>query len=223
MRKIKCILFHSLLLIVLMSCQTSSKSDDQTIRWWSEEERQLVLSELDRTTSELRTEIEDLSEDQWNFREQPVRWNIGEIVEHLEMQNQLHFREISVIANSPQYLEYRKIVQDGDEYFTKYATDTIKGQANWFLQPKGKFATKEATESAFYLARGKLREYVEATQADLRKQFTFRSPMYEKNLSELTIRDVRDLHQLLLTGIAHTDRHLRQIRNIKLHEEYPVN
>ena len=210
-------------LALLVSCQTSTETENDTARWWTETERQLILSELDRTTGELREEIEELSEDQWNFREEPDRWNIGEIVEHLEMQNQLHFREISVIANSPQHLEYRKIVEGGDGYFTKYATDTIKGQANWFLQPKGKFGSKAAAESAFYLARGKLRDYVESTQADLRKQFTFRSPMYEKDLSELTIRDVRDLHQLLLTGIAHTDRHLRQIRNIKKHESYPDN
>ncbi len=223
MRKIKYLISGLILLILFTSCQTSTKNTDQVARWWTEEERQYILSELDRTTSELRAEIEDLSIAQWNFREQPDRWNIGEIVEHLEMQNQLHFREISVIANSPQHLEYREIVQGGDSYFTKYATDTIKGQANWFLQPKGKFTSKEAAESAFYLARGKLREYVESTQADLRKQFTFRSPMYEKDFSKLTIRDVRDLHQLLLTGIAHTDRHLRQIKNIKTHEEYPGN
>ncbi len=218
METIKYLTIYSLATLVLLSCQTSVEN---TERWWTEEERQFILSELDRTTSELKTEIEELSDDQWNFREQSDRWNIGEIVEHLEMQNQLHFREISVIANSPQHLEYRRITLGNDGYFTKYATDTIKGQANWFLQPKSKFSSKEAAESAFYLVRGELRKYVETTQADLRKQFTFRSPMYEKSLSELTIRDVRDLHQLLLTGIAHTDRHLKQIRNIKAHERFP--
>ncbi len=209
-----------LILILLISCQSTNDNSNEEGQWWTKEERQLILSELDRTTEELKTEIENLSDEQWNFRGGDG-WNIGEIVEHLEMQNQLHYREISVIANSPQHLEYRKITEGGDDYFIKYATDTIKGQAGWFLTPKGKFNSKKAAESAFYLARGKLREYVETTPADLRKQFTFRSPMYEKDLSELTISDVRDLHQLLLTGIAHTDRHIEQIRNIKAHDDFP--
>jgi len=206
---------------LLFACSNQPQSEIEVGRWWTEQERQLILSELNRTTGELRSEIEGLTQSQWYFREETDRWNIGEIVEHLEMQNQLHYREIAVIANSPQYLEYRTITKGQDGHFTKYATDSIKGQANWFLQPKGKFSTKEAAEEAFYTARGKLTEYVEKTDADLRKQFTFRAPMYEKTISEVKIGEVRDLHQLLLTGIAHTDRHLTQIRKIKTHAQFP--
>ncbi|MEP1095095.1 MAG: DinB family protein [Cyclobacteriaceae bacterium] len=213
--------FYLYLLPLLAACSTQPKNEVEIGRWWTEQDRQLVLSELNRTTSELQGEIEELSLSQWYFREEANRWNIAEIVEHLEMQNQLHYREIAVIANSPRYLEYRAITEGKDGHFTKYATDSIKGQANWFLQPKGKFSSKEAAEAAFFTARGKLIEYVEKTEADLRKQFTFRTPMYEKEVSEVKIGEVRDLHQLLLTGIAHTDRHLTQIRNIKKHRKFP--
>lgn len=210
------VLFISLLLLI--GCIPPNK---ETERWWSEEERSAVLNELDRTTDAIRIEIENLSPAQWTFRESPDRWNIAEIIEHLEMQNQLHYREISIVQNSPQALEYRVITAGNDEYFTKYATDTIKGQANWFLQPKGKFISKNATEDAFYLARSELRKLVVNTDADLRKQFTFRAPAYQKDIEEVKIGEVRDLHQLLLTGIAHTDRHLDQIRMIKVHPQYP--
>lgn len=207
---------HSMvLLLLIIGCSQPSE------RWWTEEERQLILSELDRTTDELRSEIEQLTEEQWNFRETPDRWNIGEIVEHLEMQNQLHYREISIVLNSPQHLEYRKITKGQDDYFIKYATDTIQGQANWFLRPKGKFASKQAAENAFYLAREELTKLVETTDVDLRMQFTFRAPAHKKSVDQFRIGEVRDLHQLLLTGISHTDRHLRQIRELKLHPAYP--
>ncbi|MEP5612794.1 MAG: DinB family protein [Cyclobacteriaceae bacterium] len=208
---------------LLVACSGNTPKTTEDDRWWTEQERLWILGELNRTTGELQNEIERLSQAQWYFREEESRWNIGEIVEHLEMQNQLHYREIAVIANSPQYLEYRTITKGQDGYFTKYATDSIKGQANWFLQPKDKFLSKEAAEEAFYTARGKLTEYVEKTKADLRKQFTFRAPMYEMEISEVKIGEVRDLHQLLLTGIAHTDRHLIQIRNIKKHKGFPTN
>ncbi len=211
--------FLSIIMAFIAGC--NNQLDNQTQRWWTEEDRQLILSELNRTTTELKSEIDSLSTDQWSFREDSDRWNIGEVVEHLEMQNQLHYREISIILNSPQHLEYRIITKGEDGYFTQYATDTSKGQANWFLQPKGKFKSKEAAEEAFYLARKELSKLVRTTTVDLRKQFSFRVPANEKKIDEFKIGEVRDLHQLLLTGIAHTDRHLRQIRRIKSHPSYP--
>ncbi len=216
-------LFHYWLIVFIVGCTSGTASDSSSERWWTEEERQLIISELNRTTEELKLEIDSLTERQWYFRESPDRWNIAEIIEHLEMQNQLHYREISVVMNGPQQHELRAITVGKDQFFTKYATDTIKGQANWFMVPVGKFCTKAAGEQAFYLARGKLTELIQGTTIDLRKQFTYRSPIQNKDVNELKIGEVRDLHQLLLTGIAHTDRHLTQIRNLKKHGNYPID
>lgn len=200
---------------------SSSGQSSDTDRWWTEEDRQLIIDGLNRTTEALRLEIENLTDEQWNFREAPDRWSIAEIVEHLEMQNQLHYREITAVSNAPQYLEFRTITGGQDQYFSNYGTDTTRGKAQWFLEPLGRFCSKEEGENAFHRARGKLVEFVEKTEIDLRKQFTFRTPVAGKDISALRIGQVRDLHQLLLTGIAHTDRHLRQIRNIKQHQDFP--
>ena len=207
--------------ILFLCCQVSEQADPSTQDiWWTREDRQLILAELDRTTSALMTEIENLSEMQWHFREEKGRWSIAEIVEHLEMQNQLHYREISVISKSPQYPQYRAITAGQDGHFIKYATDTIKSDAKWFLQPRGRYDSIEAGWSAFYLARNELRKFVANTDVDLRKQFTFRIAVQGKDIKDISIGEVRDLHQLLLTGIAHTDRHLAQIRNLKNHPDF---
>lgn len=206
--------------IVLTTLGCDEQADDKSI-WWTDEDRQLILNELQRTTDELLTELSGLTEIQWNFRESNDRWNIGEIIEHLEMQNQLHYREISVTSKAPQYLKFRAVTKGQDEYFTKYATDATPGEAQWFLEPLGRFRTKAEGENAFLRARGHLQEFVAETKVDLRKQFTFRVEVEDKSVDELSIGQVRDLHQLLLTGIAHTDRHLRQIRAIKTHNNYP--
>ena len=189
--------------------------------WWSEEDREYILSELQRTTSEIKTEIDLLTEAQWNFRESTDRWSIAEIIEHLEMQNQLHYREIYAVGNAPQYIQYRVITEGKDQYFKEYASDPTPGKAQWFLEPLGRFCSKEEAAYAFYRAREKLTEFVAQTDIDLRKQFTLRVPAENLEISEIKIGQVRDLHQLLLTGIAHTDRHLRQIRKIKEHVDYP--
>lgn len=199
-----------------------SPAEEASERWWTNADRTYVLSELNRTTNEIRAEIDSLSLDQWNFKEEPERWSIAEIIEHLEMQNQLHYRELSVTSLSPRHVKYRKITEGNDAYFVKYATDTIKGQASWYLEPKGKYKTEEACKKAFYKARGEITSFVEKTDIDLRKQFTFRVPVEGKAISQIKIGQVRDLHQLILTGIAHTDRHLTQIRRIKTHPNYPT-
>ena len=211
-------LIFGVLLCITACLEYSTGKSEQ---WWTNQERQYIIDELNRTTEELRLEIESLSETQWFFKEDPDRWSIAEIIEHLEMQNQLHYREIAVISKSPQMPEYGKITQGQDYHFVKYATDTIKGTASWFLEPLGRFCTKESGENAFYRARGNLLKFVEQTDVDLRKQFTFRASTNNMKFETIQIGQVRDLHQLLLTGIAHTDRHLSQIRTIKSNPNFP--
>lgn len=166
-------------------------------------------------------EIETLTEDQWVFADDTSRWSIAEITEHLVLQNLLHYRELSVAARSPQHIEFRVITDGMDDFFTRYATDATKGKAQWYLQPLGKYESVEIGKSAFSKARRELIRFVSETKADLRKHFTYRTPVEDAYISELKIGQVRDLHQLLLTGIAHTDRHLRQIRQIKAQIDYP--
>lgn len=212
--------FQSLLLLFLIIAACKPGTDTVNEPWWTDNDRQRILSELDRTTELLRELTAELTEAQWQFRESPDRWSIEEIVEHLEMQNQLHFRETSVVANAPQYVQYRQITEGQDDHFTSYATDATSGQSQWFLEPLGRFQANDAL-AAFSRARGGLRTLVETTVVDLRKQFTFRTPVEGKALSEIQIGQVRDLHQLLLTGIAHTDRHLNQIRRVLEHPDFP--
>jgi len=211
------ILNSTLLLGFLMSCVPN----DSTLEWWTQEDRQYVLAELNRTTAEIKNEIKDLTQAQWDFKENADRWSIGEIIEHLEMQNQLHYREITTASKAPQYLQFRAITEGEDAHFTNYSTDSVLGTASWFLEPLGRFRTLKEGDYAFNKARGELIKFVEETHVDLRKQFTFRVPVEGRSISSLSIGEVRDLHQLLLTGIAHTDRHLRQIKNLKLHPGYP--
>jgi hypothetical protein len=160
-------------------------------------------------------EIQDLSDIHWNFRESPERWSINEIVEHLEIQNELHFRQMIAVSNSPQMPQYITVVKDWDFHFTKYATDTLKRQAKWFLEPIGRFCSKEESVHAFNRTRAHLIEFVKNTKVDLRKHFSFSKKIDGKSLDEIKPKEIFDLHQLLLLGIAHTDRHLIQIKSIK--------
>ncbi len=215
--------------VFIFSCNNSSENSPTKPtsptttqeKSWTEADRTYILHELDRTTEALMKEIDDLAMDQWFFREDPSRWNIAEIVEHLAVQNELHYREISAISNAPAMPQYLAITTGKDNHFQKYANDPAKSQAKWFLHPIGRYGSMRQSKNAFLRARDGLRDFVEATEVDLRLQFTFRNGAGNKLIDKLTIGDVRDLHQLLLTGIAHTDRHIAQIKQLKKHKSFP--
>ena len=50
---------------------------------WTEADRQYTLDNLKRTRDDLVKETENLTAEQWKFKESPERWSIAEIVEHL--------------------------------------------------------------------------------------------------------------------------------------------
>ena len=113
----KNIIIFILFCISIIACDSTNSKKNSEGRWWTEDDHQLIISELNRTTNELSVELENVTDDQWNFREDPTRWSIAEIVEHLEMQNQLHFREISVMSNAPHNLKFRPITEGKDVFF----------------------------------------------------------------------------------------------------------
>ena len=205
--------------LCILACGEKAKQDP--IRWTTEE-REYIISELKRTSAELEGEIHGLTVLQANWAPDGS-WSIKEIVAHLEMQNQLHFREINVTSMAPSHPEFAKITDGNDGYFIKYATDPKMGKSKWFLNPVGKYDSLPQAWQGFKIAREELILFVKDTKADLRSKFTYRVPVQEKKLDSIKIGEVRDLHQLLLTGIAHTDRHIQQIRKLKSRPEFPAN
>ena len=212
--------FAYALLFTLFAC-SQNNIPSQTEVWWTPEDRAYLISELNRCTSEISSELHLLTIEQWHFKEADDRWSIAEVIEHLEMQTLLHYRDVTVAARGPQQPEFRAVTEGNDAYFTDYATNTTPGQAEWYVEPIGRFENKQIGETAFYTTRRQIIAFVQETEADLRKKFTFRVPVQGKRIDKLEVGDVRDLHQVLLLTIAHTDRHLQQIKNIKKHPDYP--
>lgn len=213
---------------MLPSCNSSKKiitDPDITnkIQLWESTDRSFLIKGLTRTKKELINEIQNLSEKEWNFKEEENRWSISEIVEHLEVQDELYFREIFLTTKTPQSDKYIDIVKGKDSEFLKYAVDTAKGQSGWTLAPIGRYCDKESAMNSFNRTRNYIIQFVEETELDLRRFFTFRKYLDDGGLADVRLWDVRDLHQLLLTTIAHTDRHLRQLRKVKTHPNYPNN
>ena len=202
---------------LLGGCQTIPE-DKPLPKQWTEKERELLLTELEGTRKELLRQIDTLNERQWFFRSDSQSWSVAEVVEHLDLQENMHYREVYIISQTPQNLEHLGKTKKNDSLVSAYATDPQKGVADWYVQPRGRWCGKRSAVAQFNRTRDQMLEFVKTTDADLRMQFTYR-----KKVPKNDFRRVRDLHQIILTTIAHTKRHIHQIERIKSRPDFPAN
>lgn len=187
---------------------------------WSKQEKELLINGLERTRNDLINEIKGLSEKQWNYKETPSRWSIAEIVEHLFAQNESYRIEMRTVLNQPELPQFAQKAKENDQIFIDYVADTLKADAG-ILSPFGRFCSIEMSIFAFNKTQDALINMVSTSDKDFRKHFTFRNYVFDGQLSNAEIYNIRDMHQLMLTCIAHMDRHLNQLRKVKSNSDYP--
>ncbi len=206
-------------LLALAGSCTLPVRGQQTHRW-TDAERAFLVQELEQTRRQLVNEVAPLTPEQVNFREVPGRWSVLEIVEHLEVQDEMYWRELDILPRGPQMPELAAQVRGNDEKLLGYEHDPGKADAG-YLKPMGRFGTKALALQAFDTVRSRIIRFVSTTPKDLRQYVTFRSYPTDGKLANADIYAVRDLHQLLLTCIAHTRRHLAQLQRVKAHPGFP--
>lgn len=114
--------------------------------------------------------------------------------------------------------EYIDRVKGNDEKFLTYSTDPITSKSDWDVTPTGRFCSKSDAILELQKVRTAIIDIIAQSDADFRQVFTFRNipqSVIDRNPEFYTIRQVRDLHQLVLNAIAHTYRHVGQIKRIR--------
>lgn len=213
MNRLIIILLSSSIVLLCFSCNHSYEYSKSS---WTEKDRAKLVDQLESTHEELIKSVNLLTDDQWNYLPMDGSWSIAQIVEHLGLQQDMHYREVYVLSKSPPHPELVEIVKGTDEIILNYKSDTTRGRATWNVEPLGRWCNKEDALGHFNFVRGKFIEFVTKTDADLKQHFTFRT-LADKS----DFRNVRDLHQIILTTAAHTSRHVKQIENIKLSNQFP--
>lgn len=178
---------------------------------WTDQDRTYLLKELSRSRDELIRETKGLSEKQWNFKESAERWSVNQIVEHLSIWELLFQREISqAMAAGPQpSLQHKQrpdslkllfLMEEQPHITTEYTKPFT------FSVPMG-INKGENNLMWFLKQRNESLSYLSTTKEDLRAYY---------------LKEGRgSIHQIYISTFGHTDRHLRQIRKIKAHPQYP--
>jgi len=203
------LLLLSAISLTYINCVAQTKT-----QLWTSSDRQTLIEGLKSSQDDLLKETLGLNDLQIYFKPDSSQWSIAEVIEHLGVYEELLYWDLS----NNQYTEERpdlvEKVKGIDSAMTAYTTDPNKGQAPFVVQPLGRFQNKEQLLNYFNRFRMEVIKLIQETKADFRLHFIFR-PV------DWGIWHIRDLHQYTLLWIAHTQRHLNQIKRIKSNTNFP--
>ena len=177
----------------------------------SKQDRDAAVKYLMTTRDQVIAETEKLTDAQWNFKQGPDRWSVGEVVEHLALaESFLSESRQKVMAGPPPAAEQLAKAKGQDAVILKAIPDrTQKVQAPEPIQPKQRLGPRSKVMAAYTERRAQTLEYAQKTTDDLR------SRVGDSPLGPL------DAYQWLLFTAAHNERHLAQIREVKADPKFP--
>jgi hypothetical protein len=200
--------FVCTLLVAISFLVTSSA---QEFKPWNAKDRAYLLEHLTQSRDAIINETKNLSPAQWNFKESSSRWSINQVVEHLVIWEIIFQREINqgIIAGPrPELTKDARtdsaVVAFLDEEKPHISVEYTKPFT--FTVPMGLNEGKNNV-AWFVKMRNEGIGFVDTTKIDLRTYF---------------IRPGKgSAHQVFISAFAHADRHLKQIKKVKLDPNYP--
>ena len=176
----------------------------------TKKEREMALTELQVSHDHLMIALHGLNEEQLNYKMNPEAWSIAECVEHLAITENGFAGMLQGLLQTPADIGNREKVIVGDkELMTMLVDRSNKVKTSEPFEPSGKFGSHEATLEAFKKGRKDKMDMVKTSDADFRNR-----------VQELPFGTI-DGYQVFLLIAAHTDRHIRQIEEIKTSEGFP--
>lgn len=188
----------------------SDKNFPQNGNFWTNQDRAMLLKELERTKQEIIAETNSLTNDQWHFKPSKEAWSIAQVVEHLGIYERIFLQEAWIATELPPQPQYY-VSSLSDSTYLSWMAESQSHNAPENAIPLGYMKGKDNL-SFFTFGRDFIIDFVGKTSKDLKVHFTPREG--EPN-------NRRSIHGLFVVHFGHTDRHLRQIMKIKSHPSYP--
>jgi hypothetical protein len=174
-------------------------------------ERESALKSLQATHDAFLKSIAGLSEKQWRFKPAPDRWSVAEVSEHIAISESTIFGLEQKIMMTPSNPDKRGEVAGKDEIIIQRVPDrSHKAQAPEMLKPTNRWATEADLTKAFEDSRKATMDYVRTTNDDLREHF-----------GPHPVLGSLDAYQWILLISAHSERHTKQIEEVKADPNFP--
>jgi hypothetical protein len=196
-------LFLPFALVALLSFTTS----DTTI---SKEERKFAIDKLEATKKHLLESVAGLSAAQLSFKATPESWSVAECTEHIALSETLIYGMFEgALKQAPDPAKRGDVKVTDEKLIATLEDRSTKFKTMEPFKPTGKFGSQEGTIKEFVTKRDEHIKYVKNTTDDLRNRY-----------AQLPFGTV-DAYQVILFMAAHTERHIKQIEEVKLNAGFP--
>ncbi len=173
-------------------------------------DRERALKHLQSTKQNILGATRGLSEAQWNFKPAPDRWSVAEVVEHIAAAEDMLFGLITEqVMKAPPRPEGEDVKAIDDMVLSRIPDRTNKAQAPEPLKPTNRYGSPDAAVKHFVESRNRTINFLQKTE-DLRAHAAD-SPLGKK----------LDAYQWILFISAHSERHTKQLNEVKADPNFP--
>ena len=172
-------------------------------------ERDKAVQYLKQTRDGVVAAVQGLSDAQMKFKAAPERWSVAETLEHIAKSEDFIFQNTSVnVMKAPAPPADRDTAKIDGIVLAILPDRSRKAQAPEPLVPSSQWTPAETLDH-FLKARTKTIAFVESTQG--LRDHAFDSPIGQK----------LDAYEWVLFIAAHSDRHTKQIQEVKADANFP--
>jgi DinB family protein len=190
--------------LLLMAGATAVSAQEVT-----QAEKDRALQYLETTKKNVLEATKGLSEAQWNFKPAPDRWSVAQVMEHIAAAEDFLLtltKEKVLLAPAG---EPGRDVKKADEGVLIMVPDrTNKVQAPEPLIPTNRFGSPEGSVKHFAESRG-------TTENFLKTATGLRDHVLDSPMGKL------DGYEFVLLIAAHSERHTKQINEVKADPNFP--
>jgi len=181
-----------------------------TAQQLSKDELKRATDHLKKTSTAFVASTKGLSEAQMNFKAGPTRWSVAECAEHIAAaEDYLMGMVTEKVMKAPARTEAEDVKALDDLVVKAIADRTKKATAPEPLMPTKRYGNLDATVAHFKESRAKTIKFVTDTKG--LREHAADSPLGKK----------LDAYEWVLFISAHTERHTKQIEEVKADANFP--
>jgi hypothetical protein len=195
-----------LIALLMMAVATAASAQEVT-----QAEKDKALQYLETTKRGVLEATKGLSDAQWNFKPAPDRWSVAQVTEHIAaaedfIRGMLKEKIMMAPAGEPG----RDVKKTDDAVLAMVPDRTTKAQAPEPLVPTNRFGSPEGSVKHFVESRATTEDFLKTTAG-------LRNHVADSPLGKL------DGYEFVLFIAAHSERHTKQINEVKADPNFPKN
>ena len=177
------------------------------------EERAAAIKLLKESEKEFLGLVENLTDEQWNFKPAPFKWSVGQTAEHIALAEGRLFGVVQQALSSKPNPDWETKTTGKEVALEKIlAARTGRAQAPGAIQPINKPMTRAEIMALFKEGRARSMKFIETTDATF-KEHTLDNPF--------PVFGTLNAYQWFLYIPQHNSRHNKQIMEVKASPNFP--